>query len=296
MAIWENLTAHRYMEERAVAIGTEKCIIFENLKAHSAGVIDVNLSFGAGPFPIDTFHAWAVHAYMFPMSLENNILTPITTRTQAKKLYDQRVPKVTPTTLASQEAPLRTDTSNLDDLLKMGDEDTNLVWQPGRFNLKGFFNPIDAFEVEMTKFRAGYMLDNAYRVNAASARSRQKHEFQVSFGPLGTHHVFILMMTNPAQIDDDDWDNLDQYLVPRENKWENLSWTTPTRGRVEGVESIHPSTVDDFFRTAEIWYTDGDRQWEQQTIDYFGDLSVHYDRNIVDSNFEIAPAKPAEDG
>ena len=71
---------------------------------------------------------------------------------------------------------------------------------------------------------------------------------------------------------------------------------TPEMNRITGQESIHPATEDDFWRFADIHFTNGtNRQWVQRTLDYFGSVDIHVDRSIVASNFEATPAEPKPD-
>ena len=286
-----NLTPKRYIEERGKAVGAEYCLMYQPLQVHAKGNIDIDLSFSsAGDIPIDTFHAFQVAAYMFPMTRADRNSVLIDSFEKAKALYDETVPKTIGTNLSGFGSPLRQGTTDLDKLIKTGDVDTNLAWQPGRINMSAYADPAEYHEVFRQRYKVGWPLGgdaHAYRTGDGVVRTRMPVGTQISFGPLMTQTYFVMMLVIPADIDDDDWDKINQYIVPRGGMWESMNWMTPQVDRITGQENIAPATADDFWRMAELWATTGDRQWAQQALDYFGTIDIHVDRSRVESNFGI---------
>ena len=301
MANYQNLTGSRYFEDRGLAIGSETGIYFQPLPIRAKGNISVNLSFSHNTdIPVDTFHAWQLDAWMFPLTGVDHASVRYQSMQNVKDmLYDVLVPKTDPTDLSGLGSPIRQGEAGLEAQLEQGDADNNLVWQPGRINTAAFFTPAtEVMRVHHQRFRAGWPLggDTAFRTADGLCNTRVNTSFNVGFGPLPTEHVFLIMLVNPADFDVKNWDDLNPYILPRENDWDNYKWMTPEMNKITGQESIHPATEDDFWRFADIHYTNGtNRQWVQRTLDYYGDIDVHIDRAIVASNFEATPADPVPD-
>jgi len=206
------------------------------------------------------------------------------TRAAINTLINKRVPKIDPT------SPL-SDFSVSEDEYVLGNEDTNLMWQPGKITLKALTDPGKIGFLFHRRHRLGYAEGSAYRTNTAASsypkvRLISRIQDMVTTGlKAPTPGIVAFFLTNPDTEADNTFE--ESSTVPLDNEFENLAFLVPRWDPILGTRTLASADLDAWRRWAVSYVVEqgaSPRQWSQASLDLRCHRQVMFSRVVSSGN------------
>ena len=227
-------------------------------------------------FELEQFCTIQLQATIIPISGAEEAEIPETYE-EWKAIYDREVTKIDPSDLLTAYTPV----AGQED--PVGDADTNLEWQPGKFSRAVLTNPGDPAKLFRTRITFAFDKGTMIRTGVGTkikglVRINELIRNAVNVG----QHPILLYVTilNPEDFDDSKYDDL-ATTFPVGRQWSKLNFLTPQYDRMTGNTLITPANNDDWRRWADVQETTGTRIWEQDNIYGHLTLMTYFDRNPV---------------
>ena len=267
------LIAERWYEHGQIDIGTDKCIYMEVLPAGAMVAKNSMFFFCAGRSGIDFYNVAKVDlsGWVFPLHGDLATETQTSLADMMSNVYDKYVPKV------EDADPLGTAYSfgregNDDADATIGDADSSLMFQPGKFGLGTFRDdPARPKCIYNRRFWMGLPHGNAIPVrNSDKYYYFMRQPIMLKQDIYASTDTYIMwVVTNPADFAADAWQESE--LFPADNEFYRLSFLDGRPNEIIPGAPINRGSpsMQDYQRWAMQYYVekgDGERQWKQDKL------------------------------